>query len=163
MPVTPFHFGPGALVHGLAPRYVSFLSFCAANVLIDVEPGYYMLTGQFPLHRFLHTIVGATLIIAAIVVLFSAVRRVVLIPNVFRWRELSKKQVAIGAALGAYSHLIFDSVMHFDIRPLSPFSESNVLLNFVPLSQLHLFCVAAGVLGLVVLAVREALNKSEGF
>ena len=52
MPVTPFHFGPGALVHALAPRYVSFLAFCAANVLIDVEPGYYMMVGQFPLHRF---------------------------------------------------------------------------------------------------------------
>jgi membrane-bound metal-dependent hydrolase YbcI (DUF457 family) len=163
MPITPFHFGPGALVHGIAPRYVSFLSFCTANVLIDVEPGYYMMTGQFPLHRFLHTIIGATLVIAAIVVLYGAMKRLVLIPNILRWRELTKKQVAIGAALGAYSHLIFDSIMHLDIRPLSPFSESNAFLNFVPLSELHLFCVAAGILGFAVLAIRAVLKKSEWF
>lgn len=42
MPVTPFHFGPGALLHATAPRHVSFLAFCGANVLIDLEPLYYL-------------------------------------------------------------------------------------------------------------------------
>ena len=32
MPFTPFHFGAGALVHSVAPKYVSFLAFCGANV-----------------------------------------------------------------------------------------------------------------------------------
>lgn len=27
MPLTPFHFGPGALIHSAAPRHVSFLAF----------------------------------------------------------------------------------------------------------------------------------------
>ena len=39
MPITPFHFGPGAALHVLAPRHVSFLAFCAANVVIDVKHG----------------------------------------------------------------------------------------------------------------------------
>jgi membrane-bound metal-dependent hydrolase YbcI (DUF457 family) len=38
MPFTPFHFGAGALVHSVAPMHVSFLAFCGANVLVDVEP-----------------------------------------------------------------------------------------------------------------------------
>jgi hypothetical protein len=62
MPITPFHFGPGAAVHAAAPRHVSFLSFCAANILMDVEPLYYRLTGQYPLHRFFHIYIGATLV-----------------------------------------------------------------------------------------------------
>ena len=61
MPFTPFHFGPGAALYAMAPRQLSFLAFCAANVLIDVEPLYYMLTDQYPWHRFFHTYVGATL------------------------------------------------------------------------------------------------------
>jgi hypothetical protein len=52
MPFTPFHFGPGALVHSAAPKHISFLAFCDANVLVDVEPLYYMLTGGYPIHRF---------------------------------------------------------------------------------------------------------------
>jgi hypothetical protein len=43
MPITPFHFGSAVIVHAVAPKQVSFLAFCAANVLIDVEPLYYML------------------------------------------------------------------------------------------------------------------------
>lgn len=72
MPITPFHFGPGAALHAAAPRQISFLAFGAANVLIDIEPGYYLLTHQFPLHRFCHTLIGATLIMAATLVLFGA-------------------------------------------------------------------------------------------
>jgi len=70
MSFTPFHPGPGALVHVMAPRRVSFLAFCGANVLMDTEPLYFMLSGQEPLHRFFHTYVGATLIMAATVALF---------------------------------------------------------------------------------------------
>jgi hypothetical protein len=36
----------GAAVHAVAPRYVSFLAFCAANVLIDMETLYFLLTNQ---------------------------------------------------------------------------------------------------------------------
>lgn len=52
MPITPFHFGPGAAIHALAPKQVSFLAFCVSNILIDIEPLYFMLTDQYPLHRF---------------------------------------------------------------------------------------------------------------
>ena len=63
MPFTPFHFGPGALVSAAARKYVSFLAFCAVNVLIDVESLYNMLTRQPRIHTFLHTYVGATVAI----------------------------------------------------------------------------------------------------
>lgn len=109
MPITPFHFGPGALVHAVAPRHVSFLSFCAANVLIDFESLYNLIYQQHPIHAFFHTYVGATLVIAAVVLLFLGLRAFasrLWLPNLCRWRDLSSKQVAIGAALGAYSHVV---------------------------------------------------------
>lgn len=157
MPITPFHFGPGAALHAVAPRHISFLSFCAANVLIDFESLYNLVNHRHPVHAFFHTYVGATIVVAATISLFVVARRFAKrwwLPNLFHWQDLSLVQVSAGAALGAYSHIVLDSVMHRDIQPLAPFSLANALLGVVPLGALHILCVALGVLGLVGLAVR---------
>lgn len=162
MPFTPFHFGPGAALYATAPRHFSFLSFCTANVLIDVEPLYYMLTQQYPLHRFFHTYAGATLILAATFALFVLARWLatfVSILNLFQWQNLKPVPIAIGAAAGSYSHIMLDSVMHGDITPLAPFSEANILLGLISLDALHWSCVAAGLAGVVLLSARRVLNK----
>lgn len=161
MPITPFHFGPGAAIHAVAPKHVSFLTFCAANVLIDIEPLYYMLTGQFPLHRFFHTYVGATVIMAVTALIFLVSIKLALrvrLPNLFQWQSLNPFSIWLGAGAGSYSHIVFDSVMHADIVPFSPFSEANVLYQLVSLGELHLFCVISAVLGLVILGVRRLLK-----
>lgn len=163
MPVTPFHFGPGALLHALAPRWVSFIAFCAANAVIDLEPAYYMFTGQFPLHRFLHTLPGATCGWAIVLASFWLVRgadRWLRLPDWFRWKALTTAPVAIGAALGAYSHLLLDGVMHGDMFPFAPLSDANPLFHRVSLEVLHGGCVVAGVLALAVLWLRQRRRPS---
>lgn len=158
MPITPFHFGPGAVIHAVAPKHVSFLAFCAANVLMDVEPLYYMVTGQFPLHRFFHTYIGATIVTVATALIFFAALRLALrlsLPNVWQWQGLNVVPIWLGAATGSYSHIVFDSVMHADMVPLSPFSDANGLYQLVPLGELHLFCVLAGLLSVVILGIRR--------
>jgi len=160
MPFTPFHAGPGALLHALAPQRVSFLAFCVANILIDLEPLYYIVSGQWPLHRFWHTLTGAALVLLATVLLFIGARRPAAawrwVPDVFGWQALPLPAVALGAGLGSFSHLVFDAVMHADLRPLAPFSDHNPLLHVMPLGLLHLGCLAAGALGLLVLVLRRA-------
>jgi membrane-bound metal-dependent hydrolase YbcI (DUF457 family) len=145
MPFTPFHFGPGGAIHALAPRHISFIAFAAANVLVDVEPLYYLLTGQDPLHRFFHTYVGVTLVIAA---------------TVLRWRELTLGQVIAGAAAGGWSHIVLDSIMHADIRPLAPFSQANPLYLVVSIDALHDFCLGTGATALVLLGCRWVLART---
>lgn len=99
MPFTPLHFGPGAAINALAPKHISFLSFCAANVLIDVEPLYFMLNAQYPIHRFLHTYLGASTIIIATLALFVLARKLSRwLPNWFAWQSLSPAAVTFGAA-----------------------------------------------------------------
>lgn len=157
MPITPFHFGPGALLHAVAPKHVSFVSFCAANVLIDFESLYNLVYQRHPVHAFFHTYIGATLVIAAVVLMFLGLRAFASrfwLPNLLGWRELTAKQVAIGATLGAYSHVVLDSVMHRDIQPLSPFALSNALLGAIPLNTLHLACLVLGALGAGMVAIR---------
>lgn len=156
MPFTPFHFGPGALLHAAAPKHVSFLSFCAANVFIDFESLYNLVFHRYPVHAFFHTYIGATLVVATVVLLFLGLRSFASrfwLPDLLLWRELSSKQVAIGAALGGYSHVVLDSIMHRDMQPLSPFAFSNALLGVISLSTLHLACLVCGVLGGAVVVV----------
>lgn len=162
MPITPFHFGPGAALHAIAPQRVSLLSFCTVNVLIDIESLYNLVHRNYPVHTFLHTYVGATVALGATVLIFRAaqalpVRR--LFPNVFGWRDLTLIQTTFGAALGAYSHVFLDSIMHADIEPYWPFSQANPVFRIISLEALHLGCVAAGVIGVILLALRQRLRS----
>jgi membrane-bound metal-dependent hydrolase YbcI (DUF457 family) len=165
VPVTPFHFGPGVLFAAASRSKVSFLAFAATNVLIDVESLYNMLTGQPRIHTFFHTYLGSTLAAVVIVLGFLPVRWLAykLPPwRIVGWRRLSVMAVLLGALVGAWSHVLFDSVMHADITPLAPFSSSNALYRIVPLGALHLFCVGAGVAGLIwyVLSSNISLEQS---
>ena len=164
MPITPFHFGPGAAIHALAPKQVSFLAFCSANVFIDIEPLYYMLTKQEHLHRFFHTYLGAALVAAATLLLLVSCNWFAArfwLPNPFRWQSLSPLPVAIGAATGTFSHIVLDSVMHRDITPFAPFSNDNPIFGLVSLSALHWFCLGTGVFAMLVLGVRHILKEQE--
>lgn len=162
MPFTPFHFGPGALIKACAPRHVSFTVFVFAQVLIDIEPLYYMLRGEYPLHRFFHSYIGATLIVAAayflgrpICGLALAIMKTNLKPTIESLlaaaRSIPRLPALIGAIAGAYSHVFLDSIMHSDIRPLAPFADSNNLFLAVSVFELHLYCAIAGLVGAVVL------------
>ena len=163
MPFTPFHFGPGALVYAVAPRQVSFLAFCAANVAIDVEPLVWMLRGEPPLHRFAHSYVGACLVALLVVALWLAAARAAAtlrLPDALGWRQLALRQVALGALIGAVSHVVLDSMMHADLRPLAPWSDANPLLRAVTLDTLHGACVVAAIVAVVVVGVRRLREES---
>jgi hypothetical protein len=158
VPFTPFHFGPGALVSVATPKYVSFLSFCAVNVLIDVESLYNMVTGQPRIHTFLHTYIGASLAAIATVVIFLFARWLAtrtLDGLLLRWVDIRRTPVVIGALVGAWSHVVLDSIMHADITPLAPFTSRNDLYQLIPLTTLHGLCVAAAAIAIVWLALRD--------
>ena len=147
--------------------YVSFLSFCAVNVLIDVESLYNMLTHAPRIHTFLHTYVGATFAAALVVAAFHPVRWLTRnVPPSPRttWRNLPLTAVMTGAVLGAWSHVLLDSIMHSDITPLAPFTEANVLHGVISLRALHLSCAIAGMIGLawwLWLATRRELEDRQ--
>jgi hypothetical protein len=165
MPFTPFHFGVGAGLHSAAPRHVSFLAFCAANVVVDFETLYYLTTGQFPYHRFFHSFAGMSFVIAATIGLFAAalwLATKVELPNLFGWQQLTMMPISVGAGLGGYTHVVLDSIMHSEIRPFAPFDDSNPFFGIVRLDVLHWACMAAGVAGLAVLGIRELMKEPNG-
>jgi len=163
MPITPFHFGPGIAVHAMAPKRISFLAFCLSNIFIDVEPLYFIVVRQPPLHRFFHTYLGASLIVMLTIGVFVVAQKLTShfsVPNLFQWRNIKLTSVAMGAILGSYSHILLDSFMHSDITPLAPFSESNLLLGLITLADLHSGCIVSGVVGVVILLIRRSHGQS---
>ena len=170
MPFTPFHFGPGALIKAYAPRHVSFTVFVFSQVLIDIEPLYYMMQGEYPIHRFFHSYLGATLIVIAAYIFGRPVCGLALAimkkqlqfsttSFIAASRTIQHLPALTGAAIGAYSHVLLDSIMHSDIRPFAPFFEYNYLFLAISVAELHVFCTVAGLLGALVLGFRWLEKK----
>lgn len=168
MPLTPFHMGPGLAVKSVAGDRFSLLMFGVAQVAIDIEPGIGLLRGSDVLHGWTHTYVGATLIAALVLALGRPACQAVL----RRWnRELQAHglgwlgspdrigwgSATAGAFAGTYSHVLVDSVMHADMRPLAPLSDANALMAALSYDALHVSCALAGLAGLCLWVALRAL------
>ncbi|MDB5340975.1 MAG: hypothetical protein JWN70_6594 [Planctomycetaceae bacterium] len=160
MPFTPFHFGPGFLVKGCAPRQFWLTSFVLANVLIDLEVLYYMHRGEPPLHRYLHTYVGgvAMSVVAALVMFLVARFVLARLPDDSTWlRGLRATparrmwtQSLVAGLLGGVSHILLDSCMHYDMHPFWPFASGNALAGIVSVGALHVALAITGFFGIII-------------
>lgn len=155
MPFTPFHFGPAALLKALAPRHVSLTAFVASQVAIDIESGYHLLRGSWPVHRLAHTLSLATVIGGALgLVVWRFGRRVRVVASGRYPEEVRPGPALIGGLLGGASHSLLDAIMHADVQPFWPFTLANPLLGAVDFAELHLLCAATGACGIAVLIWR---------
>jgi hypothetical protein len=151
-------------------RHFSVITFGIAQVAMDIEPGIGMLTGAEVLHGPSHTIVGA-LVIALLVMLVSPRICTFLLK---RWNKevmhyklpwleetlpVSRMAVIAGALIGTLSHVLLDSLMHHDIRPLLPFSEANPLMGLMANDAVYQFCKIAGVLGAIAWVGMKWINR----
>ena len=159
MPFTPLHFGVGLLAKGIAPKRVSLTAFVASQILIDCEPAFYLMKGDWPIHRWFHTFaVGVPVALAAGALVFLAGDHLTVAWR--RWRatpgppEVALGACLVGAALGGVTHPILDGMMHWDVRPLRPFSMANPFEHLLSVPALYWLCVAAGVVGVLLLAMR---------
>jgi len=170
MPFTPFHFGPAMVLKAVFPAYFSLSVFILSQVLIDLEPLYFMITDDPPLHRFLHTYVGACVIFLICIVIGKPLGQLWL----RLWNKtmspghhsrlhcneaITFKATIISAFIGAFSHVFIDSIMHADVHPFSPWSESNFLLGTIDLLGLHFSLFALGTVGTFWLVLLVLTNK----
>jgi Domain of unknown function (DUF4184) len=158
MPFTPFHFGPGAAVKAVIPRYFSFTVFCFAQIVTDCETAYHMVRHEYPLHRWMHTYAGATVVALFCIVVGRPVCQALL----RRWREwsnapfkpyfpisgeISLTSSIVTGFIGTYSHVFLDSIMHPDVQPFQPWSNSDPSFGIIDLFALHGLCILLGVAG----------------
>ena len=131
MPFTPFHLGPG-LLFGLLLSYVDFPTFLVASVIVDIEP-FLVLTSNlnYPLHGFLHSFMGGTLLALILAPAMSKIRSILSpLMSFFKLeKKLSFRSVLSAALLGVYLHILLDSPLYSDIRPFYPFDFNPFLSN----------------------------------
>ena len=154
MPFTPIHMGPGILIKAVLQGGFSLMVFGWAQIVMDVQPLWVMLSGEGQLHGFSHTLIGASLL-----AVFSLLTGKYMAEIGLRILGIAKPDspihiswpVAAGSAfLGTYSHVWLDAIMHADVAPLYPWSSRNGWLGVISIDQLHLLCLVSGLVGAAV-------------
>ena len=148
MPITPFHFGLGFAAKAVLSKRFSLLLLITLQVVIDCESLYNLVQQRYPVHRFLHTFLGAALLA------FGS--SLLLVPVISRFRPkdaVSKSRLFLwllaNALFATWSHVVLDGIMHADAQPFWPISDQNPLLLMVSLRTLHGGLMALGMLGLM--------------
>ena len=164
MPFTPFHMGPGILIKGVLQGGFSLMVFGWAQILMDVQPLFVLITDGGQLHGFSHTYIGASLIAIASAVTGKYLSEYGLVVLGVRKKEdkfdISWWVVFISAFIGTYTHVVIDSIMHFDMQPFFPFGVTNSLLGVIGTDLLHKLCIYSGLLGAVIFySVRHLTSR----
>jgi hypothetical protein len=162
MPITPLHLGPGAVFKAIGGRRFSFVVFGLAQFAMDLEPIGWYLAGSNLLHGPVHSIPGATIVGAIVVVLGKPLGERLL--RLWNWRltprqrewlylepRITWTETVVGAFVGTYSHVLLDSIMHTDVRPMYPFRDVNDLVGVISAEKLDALCLALGVIGVLII------------
>jgi hypothetical protein len=154
MPFTPLHLGPGALFKAVGGERFSFMIFGGSQVLMDVEPLARMIRGDTILHGVSHTIAGAFAVAMVSALVGRPVSNAALRYSKIGDHPIGWVAAFVSAFVGTYSHIGLDAVMHADMNPLWPLARGNGLLGVISVGTLHALCVASGLLGGSVVALR---------
>jgi hypothetical protein len=159
MPATPFHFGPGLLVKAAAPRQFSMAAYSVAQIVIDLESGYHLLHGDYPVHRQAHTFFLGGLIGLACGLIVSRLGTWLARPRDAIPEALAAEYrlpiAALSGIFGGVLHSLLDGIMHADMRPFRPFTNSNPLYGLVSVQVIYLFCIVTGLVGAALLLAWE--------
>jgi membrane-bound metal-dependent hydrolase YbcI (DUF457 family) len=150
MPFTPLHLGPGAIFKGIGGDRFSFMVFGGSQVLMDIEPAYRMIVQDSIIHGPTHTLAGAAIIGSIATLSGKPISEFVLRYIRYPKPTMSWLTAATGAFIGTFSHVFFDAIMHADMMPWAPLSDSNELLGLVSIDSLHMMLVILGVIGAVL-------------
>jgi len=154
--------GPGILVKALLQGSFSLMVFGWAQIILDIQPLLVMISGEGHLHGFSHSYLGASLI-----AVFSALSGKYLSEvglHLMGLNEGWKLKIAwhvalLSAFIGSYSHVVLDSIMHSDVEPFFPFTNSNKLLGLTSTQTLHQLCLYSAAIGVALHFVVHWLTK----
>ena len=173
MPFTPFHLGPGLLFGLLLLSYVDFPTFLVASVIVDIEPFLVLtLDLNYPLHGFLHSFLGGTLLAFLLAAAVSKLRSAFspLLSFLKLEQKLSFKSILSASLFGVYLHILLDSPVYSDIRPFYPFDFNPFLSNSMFISfEVYTLCTLSFICGAVIYAIRlvfrrrTAVNRPRSF
>lgn len=159
MPFTPFHLGPGPAFKAVGGKHFSFMVFGGSQVLMDIEPLVAIVQEWPVLHGVTPTVLGALAIGVVAGAIGRPIGEFVLRLLRIRHHPISWPVSFVSGLVGTCSHIALDAVMHRDMVPLWPLTAGNPLLGIMPVEGLHVLCLVAGLLGLLIIAGRACLSQ----
>lgn len=164
--------GAGIAAKAAINRHFSILAFGIAQVAMDIEPLIGMIRDADVLHGLTHTYIGALVIGLAVMLASPFICRPILRRYNYgagamgaSWlacpEPLSKGPVALGAFIGTFSHVLFDSFMHADMRPFWPASNSNPMLGLMSVDAVYRFCFWLGVASAIAWVVGKYRHSGQ--
>ena len=159
MPITPFHFGPGFLFSEITARYISFPLFIIIQIVIDFESAYNLIMGNYPIHQAAHTFLGNTVLTIVISFIFYFAEERIMVVRFLS--GFTHRKIIVTTLTASFSHTFFDSIMHHDAHPFSPFSEKNPFLEMISISVLHDFCLYSALFGLTIFIFRKLRSRKK--
>lgn len=144
MPFTPFHLGPALLIAIILEKRIPLLTFIVANVILDIEPLLVIIYDmRYPLHGYAHTLIGATLI-GLTFGYFS---------KILSKKSTETKRYLIAGALGTNIHVVLDSPLYKDIKPLYPWKYNPIYYPHIT-STIYNICLLAFILTLILFLIK---------
>ncbi|MCS7369244.1 MAG: hydrolase [archaeon GBS-70-058] len=152
MPFTLLHLGPGLGLGLPLRKRIHAPTFILASIIIDVEPFLVIsLKLEYPLHGYLHTFLAALivgLVLGCIMYLLEGSLKTLYRKLLLEGRDnLDLRQFIIAGILGAELHILLDSLLYEDIKPLYPLTI-NPLYNPKLKPEIYTLCIWMGMLGL---------------
>ena len=160
MPFTPLHLGLGTVAKAVLKRRFSFMIFGGTQVLMDIEPLLGMLYGWQELHRHTHNLIGAMLIGTLAMFIGKPISAFILKYKHFEHWQISWRVAAGSAFFGSFSHVLLDGLMHHDMSPFYPISNSQFLLDLIPYAWLFYICIGTLMMGGIICLFQTKLLKN---
>jgi len=161
MPLTPFHFGPSALVGAPFKRKIDLPAFVLANVVVDVEPGVVLILGlNYPLHGYLHTFVFGGILGAffgdAVYLGRSHIHSLM---YQLKLPYFSDRKIAIySGVLGIWFHVLIDSLYHQKMTPFFPL-KTNPIYGLIDAHRIVSLCLYSFVLALLTYVLHVIIRR----
>jgi len=156
MPLTPFHLGPASALGLIFNKYINLTTFVIANVIIDIEPFLILLLGlNSNLHGFSHSFLGGgiiAIVLSTLIIIFT--KKIQKINILGIKQNFSKKAIWIASFSGIYVHILLDSPLYRDIKPLYP-SSYNPLYGILSVSTIYTLCIVLLIVAVLIYMFRK--------
>lgn len=157
MPYTPYHFGPASWIGLIFFKFLDFPTLLVSSVIIDIEPFcVFVFNAPWPVHGFLHTFLGGSIVAVITAVIMFYLKKPIqkIMTDLKLPQDSSFLKILFTSLFGVYSHIVLDSFLYFDIKPLYPFSNKNPFLGILSHNGVYTFCKVSFVVGGVLYFVR---------
>ena len=155
MPFTPLHLGPALTIGYIVRKRIHWPTFILANIIVDIEPllVFALGTSNYPLHGYLHTFISS-LIVGSFLGYVMYRTDKILRPSFERLALVNGEIGSLGdyiiaGVTGWAIHVILDSPLYSDIRPLYPL-QYNPLYNPSLQRMLYGLCSVLLIIGIMV-------------